>query len=82
MKDGQHNAPSHEIPRLLRLPVVLHVTGLGRSTLYKMISEHRFPAPVKLSTRAVGWRDDDVRNWADARPGTAARRPANGNALV
>jgi prophage regulatory protein len=73
MKDGRHGAPSDgltTIPHLLRLPAVLHVTGLGRSTLYKMIAEHRFPAPVRLSTRAVGWRHDDVRHWADARPGT------------
>jgi prophage regulatory protein len=72
MKDGRHNAASDgvtSIPHLLRLPAVLHVTGLGRSTLYKLIAEHRFPAPVKLSARAVGWRNDDVRHWADARPG-------------
>ncbi|MGZ5652328.1 MAG: helix-turn-helix transcriptional regulator [Usitatibacter sp.] len=56
------------MPRLLRLPAVLRVTGLGRSTVYKMVAEHTFPAPVRLSKRAVGWRHDDVRQWTIARP--------------
>jgi prophage regulatory protein len=60
-------------PRLLRLPEVLRITGLGRSTLYRMIAEHRFPAPVQLSKRAVAWREDEVRPWADARPRAVLR---------
>lgn len=39
---------------LLRLPRLLELTGLGRSTLYKMIAEHAFPEPVKLS--GAPWR--------------------------
>jgi prophage regulatory protein len=44
------------MPQMLRLPAVLKVTGLGRSTVYRMVAEHTFPAPVKLAKRAVGWR--------------------------
>lgn len=62
------------LPRLLRLPLVLRTTGLGRSTLYKMIADHTFPAPVKVTKRAVAWRDDDVRRWTLARP-SAGRGP-------
>lgn len=46
-----------------RLPAVLARTGLGRSTLYALVAEARFPAPLKLSTRAVGWRRADVDTW-------------------
>ena len=28
------------MPHLLRLPAVLHVTGLGRSTLYRKMQEY------------------------------------------
>lgn len=68
------------IPPLLRLPAVLEATGLGRSTVYRVIAEHAFPAPVKIAKRAVAWRDDDVRRWTSGRPstsdsnGSAARR--------
>ena len=64
------------ISPLLRLPAVLEATGLGRSTVYRLIAEHAFPAPVKLAKRAVGWRDDDVRRWTSGRPSTAnGQRP-------
>ncbi len=48
---------------VLRLPQVLAKTGLSRSTTYSMISEGKFPKPVKLSKRAVGWVDADVEQW-------------------
>jgi len=55
-------------PYLLRLPAVLKLTGLGRSTVYKMIAEQAFPAPVQLAKRAVAWRHDDVQRWTSGRP--------------
>jgi prophage regulatory protein len=61
------------ISPFMRLPDVLQATGLARSTVYRMVAEHTFPAPVKLAKRAVGWRHDDVRQWAAARPSTWAR---------
>jgi prophage regulatory protein len=62
---------TESIPRFLRLPAVLQATGLGRSTVYRMVAEHTFPAPVKLAKRAVGWRDDDVRQWTLGRSSTS-----------
>ena len=58
------------MPQVLRMPDVLLATGLGRSTVYRMVAERAFPAPVKLAKRAVGWRYDDVRQWTVARPST------------
>ena len=57
-------------PIFMRLPAVLQATGLGRSTVYRMVAEHTFPAPVRLAKRAVGWRHDDVQQWTVARPST------------
>lgn len=59
------------MPQLLRLPAVLQATGLARSTVYRMVAEHTFPALVRLAKRAVGWRHDDVRHWTIARPSTS-----------
>ena len=41
--------------KILRLPVVLDRTGLSRSTVYLRVTEGRFPRPVSLGARAVGW---------------------------
>jgi len=64
-------AARESIPRILRLPAVLQATRLARSTVYRMMAEHTFPAPVKLAKRAVGWRHDDVRQWTNGRPTTS-----------
>jgi predicted DNA-binding transcriptional regulator AlpA len=55
-------------------PLSLIQTGLSRATLYREIKLHSFPAPVKLSARSVGWLQDDVVQWLDAR--IAQRGPA------
>jgi prophage regulatory protein len=52
----------------LRLGDVMRVTGLARSTAYRLMAENGFPAPCRLSRRAVGWRRDDIAQWSAARP--------------
>lgn len=77
MKDRSLTPPpgaAEVIPLLLRLPAVLQVTGLGRSTLYKMVAEQAFPEPVKLAKRAVAWRRDEVLDWTSDRPRVLQRR--------
>jgi prophage regulatory protein len=47
--------------RFLRLPAVKDITGLGKTSIYGLIKEGRFPQPTKiLGTRASGWREADV----------------------
>ena len=52
---------------LLRLPMVMHITGLARSTIYKLVSQNQFPVPIKLSKRAVGWLQSEVEAWVSSR---------------
>lgn len=52
---------------LIRLPVVQERTGLSRSTIYAFVSQGRFPKPVHLGARSVGWVDTDVQDWIRAR---------------
>lgn len=54
--------------RLLRLPQVLAVTGLSRSTLYDWIKSGRFPRPKQLGPRAVAWSEADVLAWIESLP--------------
>jgi len=51
-----------------RLPKVIQATGLGRSTIYRLIAEERFPHQVRIGARAVGWRWTDLEKWSAARP--------------
>lgn len=47
----------------MRLPDVMKDTGLGRSSIYKQISEGTFPKPVNLGGRSVAWVSDEVESW-------------------
>ena len=51
----------------LRLPEVKAVTGLSKTSLYALIKEQSFPAPVRLGPRAVAWVKSEVRQWAVGR---------------
>jgi prophage regulatory protein len=48
----------------LRLPDVKAVTGLSKTSLYALIKEKSFPAPVRLGPRAVAWVRSEIRQWA------------------
>ncbi|MVO18486.1 helix-turn-helix transcriptional regulator [Parasedimentitalea huanghaiensis] len=52
-----------QISRILRCGDVMAVTGLSRSTIYAMMQEGTFPHAIKLSKRAVGWRESTIREW-------------------
>ena len=56
--------------RIVRLPMVMRMTGLGRSTIYRMIAKQQFPGPVRLGDRAVAWRQDELDSWISSRPRT------------
>ena len=43
-------------------------TGLSRSTIYRKMSDGSFPVPLKISDRAVRWRESDIRAYVDSRP--------------
>lgn len=45
----------------LRLPQVLEVIPVSRSTWWQGVKTGRFPKPVKLSARITAWRVEDIR---------------------
>lgn len=49
--------------KLLRLKAVMEATGLGRSSIYKLIAQGSFPKPVQLGLRSVGWVDLEIEAW-------------------
>ena len=59
--------------KVLRLPAVKARVGLGKTSLYRLISAGGFPAPIALGSRAVAWRESDIDAWLATRP--LARRP-------
>jgi prophage regulatory protein len=52
---------------ILRLPRVKDRTGLCRASIYAAIKNGTFPAPIKLSERAVGWTASSIEAWIQSR---------------
>jgi len=53
---------------ILRSSDVTKLTGLSRTTLWRLESNGEFPPRVRLGLNSVGWRKDEVDNWIDHRP--------------
>ena len=49
--------------RLIRFPEVMRKTGFGKAWLYRLISEERFPQPVKIGIRAVAFVENEIDEW-------------------
>jgi prophage regulatory protein len=64
----QRQAGEAQPPVFVRMAAVVRMTGLGRSTIYRLMAEDKFPSPVRLAKRAVAWRRIDLDNWSAGRP--------------
>ncbi|WP_431276853.1 helix-turn-helix transcriptional regulator [Variovorax ureilyticus] len=45
---------------LLRLPQVLAMYPIGKSTWWEGVKSGRYPKPIRISTRCVAWRMTDI----------------------
>ncbi len=52
--------------RLIRLPQVKAMVGLGRSSIYDWIKRGEFPKPIKVG-RLSGWIECEVQEWISER---------------
>ncbi len=58
--------------RFLREPEVQHVTGLSRTTRWRLERTGRFPRKRKLSDNAVGWLASEIEAWMAERTEASA----------
>lgn len=49
--------------RILRRPEVEAKTGFKRAHIYNLIKQGRFPKPMRLGVRAVGWDSLEIDAW-------------------
>lgn len=53
--------------QIIRLPEVIQITGLSRSTIYLRMSKGEFPKSISLGERAIGWVQVEVEQWVEQR---------------
>jgi prophage regulatory protein len=55
------------VQRIFRRTQLPSVTGLSIPYIYELMAAGKFPRPVPLSPRAVGWLEGDVWAWQQER---------------
>tara|TARA_B110000091_G_C13730554_1_gene438853 strand:- start:543 stop:725 length:183 start_codon:yes stop_codon:yes gene_type:complete len=55
--------------RLIKLKEVIEKTSLGRSTIYELMTDGRFPKQVSLGAKSVAWLESEVDDWIMERIG-------------
>ena len=53
--------------KIYRLKNVIEVTGMSRSTIYRLMDQDKFPKPIKLSQRIIGFLEEDIDQWIQER---------------
>lgn len=62
-----NNVKEAQPGKLLRLPAVMERCALSRSSIYAGVKNGTFFAPVRLSARVVGWREEEIDRWVAER---------------
>lgn len=52
--------------KLIRLPKVIELTGLPKSSIYKNMSDKTFPQRVLIGKRTVAWLESEVKEWQES----------------
>jgi prophage regulatory protein len=45
----------------VRLPTILKIYPIGKSTWWQGVKDGKFPKPVKLGQRTTAWRVEDIK---------------------
>lgn len=53
--------------KILRLPKVVEITGMSKTTIYRWINASQFPKPINLSSASVGWLETDIDDWIQSK---------------
>ena len=73
MRDKREDRGNGKPPaKVLRLPEVMHRTGLSRATIYRLMDQGLFPLRRRLSAGAVGWSEEEIEAWIRERFGEPA----------
>ncbi len=46
----------------VRLPIILNIFPVGRSTWWQGVKDGKYPKPIKIAERAVAWRVEDIKS--------------------
>jgi prophage regulatory protein len=61
--------------KVIRQKAVVEMTGLSRTTLWRLERQGNFPKRRRLGPNSVGWHEVEVLAWLESRPTGINRLP-------
>lgn len=61
--------PHADSSRILRPREVATLVGLSRQTIWRLVRSGEFPAPIQLTRKSIGWKENHVMDWLERRCG-------------
>ena len=52
--------------RFLRIPEIVHRTGMSKETIYNRINQGLFPKQIPIGANLVVWLERNVQEWMQA----------------
>mgnify|MGYP006284907555 CR=1 FL=1 len=49
--------------QFIKLPDVMGITRLSKSSIYRAMRDGTFPSAIHISKRSVAWNDSDIQQW-------------------
>lgn len=53
--------------RYIRIKELATMLGIGRSSIYRLMEENKFPKQIKLTERTSVWRMSVINDWIKSR---------------
>lgn len=53
--------------KIIRVKELCRLISVSPTTLWRMEKRGELPPRIKISTRAVGWRESDIEEWLESR---------------
>lgn len=70
-QNTDRNLTMSEDPILSKAEIAPGILPFSLATLNRLVSQGKFPKPIQLSVRRVGWRKSTVTAWLEARENAA-----------
>jgi len=52
---------------LIRMSETMRRTGYGKAWIYRLISQDKFPKPIKIGSRSIAFVESEIDEWINQR---------------
>ncbi|WP_455811859.1 helix-turn-helix transcriptional regulator [Pseudomonas graminis] len=52
---------------LIRMSDTMRRTGYGKAWIYRLISQDKFPKPIKIGSRSIAFVESEIDDWINQR---------------